>query len=104
MSLDQIIQFFIKYKYPAIFPIAVAEGPIIGMVCGLLISSGHLDFIPTLLIIFFGDVVSDVVFYYVGKGGGWVIRYLQFVKVSPERLEKLEYQFTTAPWKTMIVA
>jgi membrane protein DedA with SNARE-associated domain len=104
MTLRQIIGFFIKYKYQAIFPIAVLEGPIITIISGFLVSRGRLALIPALLVVFFGDVVSDCIFYFAGKGGRHMIKYLKFLHISEERLEKLENQFATAPWKTMIVA
>jgi membrane protein DedA with SNARE-associated domain len=104
MDIRQIIRFFIKYKYQAIFPIAVLEGPIITIISGFLVSRGHLSLFPALLVVFSGDVVSDTVFYLVGKGGRHIIQYLKFIHISEERLEKLENQFSGAPWKTMIVA
>ncbi len=103
MTLRTIIQFFIKYKYQAIFPVAVAEGPIITIISGFLVSRKILGLVPTLLIVFFGDVVSDTVFYFLGKGGRHMIKYLKFLHISEERLQSLENQFARAPWKTMIV-
>ena len=58
MTLREIIRFFIKYKYQAIFPIAVMEGPIISIISGFLVSRGRLSLLPALLVVFFGDVVS----------------------------------------------
>jgi membrane protein DedA with SNARE-associated domain len=104
MTLRQIIRFFIKYKYEAIFPIAVAEGPIISIISGFLVSRGVLSLFPALLVVFLGDVISDSVFYLTGKGGRYILKYLKFLHISEERLEKLENQFSRAPWKTMIVA
>jgi membrane protein DedA with SNARE-associated domain len=104
MTLHQIIRFFIKYKYQAIFPVAVAEGPIITIVSGFLVSRGQLRLFPALFIVFMGDVISDSVYYFVGKGGRHMIQYLKFLHISPEQLLKLENHFATKPWKTMILA
>jgi len=104
MTLRQIIRFFIKYKYEAIFPVAVAEGPIITIISGFLVSRGDLSLFPSLLVVFLGDVFSDSAFYLAGKGGRHIIKYLKFLHISEERLERLENQFKSAPWKTMIVA
>jgi len=104
MTIKQIISFFIKYKYQAIFPIAVAEGPVITIISGFLVSRGILNLIPTLFIVYLGDVISDSVFYFVGKGGRHIVQYLKFFHISQERVEKLENQFALAPWKTMMVA
>jgi len=104
VTLRQIIRFFVKYKYQAIFPVAVLEGPIITIISGFLVSRGRLALIPALLIVFFGDVISDSVFYLAGRGGRHMIEYLKFLHISEENLERLENQFTYSPWKTMIVA
>ena len=104
MTLREIIRFFIKYKYQAIFPIAVAEGPIITIISGFLVSRGFLSLLPALLVVFSGDVISDSVFHFLGKWGRIVMKYLSFVHVSEEKIERLENQFAYAPWKTMMVA
>jgi membrane-associated protein len=104
VTIHQIIAFFIRYKYEAIFPIAVAEGPIITVISGFLISRGSLDFFPALLVVFLGDVFSDSVFYFLGRGGRHMIRYLKFLHISEERIQKLENQFKSSPWKTMVLA
>ena len=106
MTLRTFIQFFIKYKYEAIFPIAVIEGPIITIISGFLVSRGILQLLPALLVVFFGDVISDTVFYFIGRGGRHLIEYeyLKFLHVSEARLEKIENHFARAPWKTMMLA
>jgi membrane protein DedA with SNARE-associated domain len=103
MTLHTIIQFFIKYKYQAIFPIAVAEGPIITIVSGFLVSRGHLDLLPALLVVFLADIISDSVSYFAGRGGRHIIKYLKFLRISEERIKRIENQFESAPWKTMIL-
>lgn len=104
MTLREILRFVITFKYAAIFPVAVAEGPIITMVSGFLVSRGYLSLVPTLLIVFMGDVISDSFFYFLGKGGRIMMKYLYFIRIPEEKLEKLEARFAWAPWKTMMLA
>lgn len=104
MSIRQIILFFITYKYIAIFPVAVAEGPIISLISGFLISRGQLDLFLTLVIVVLGDLISDVAFYMIGRGGRRALPYIKFLHIPEERLQKIEDQYRTHPWKTMIVA
>jgi membrane protein DedA with SNARE-associated domain len=104
MTLHQIIKFFIKYKYQAIFPVAVLEGPIISIISGFLVSRGDLKLFPALLVVFLGDVVSDSVFHFIGKGGRYMINYLKFSRISDDQLLRIENQFASSPWKTMILA
>lgn len=104
MNTGQVIKFFIKYKYIAIFPVAVVEGPIISLISGFLLSRGQLELFPTLLIVFFGDLISDVIFYMLGRGGRQALKYIKFLRISEERLQKIEDQYKAHAWKTMIVA
>jgi membrane protein DedA with SNARE-associated domain len=104
MTLHQIIQFFIKYKYQAIFPVAVAEGPIITIISGFLVSLGYLDLLPALLVVFLGDAISDTAYYFAGRGGRHMIGYLKFTRISEEQIQKLENRFELSSWKTMIVS
>ncbi len=104
MTTRQIVLFFAKYKYQAIFPIALVEGPIISIISGFLVSRGQLEFVPSLLVVFFGDFFSDLVFYSVGRGGREAMKYIQFLHIPDEKLLILEKQYAGHPWKTMIVA
>jgi membrane protein DedA with SNARE-associated domain len=103
MNVQHIIQFFIIYKYQAIFPIAVAEGHIITLICGFLVSVGILKFFPTLLLVSFADVISDIGYHFLGKGGRKMMWYLNFKHISEEKFKKLEDHFKKNPWKTMII-
>lgn len=103
MTLHEIIRFFITYKYLAIFPIAVLEGPIITVVSGFLVSRGHLELFPALLVVFMGDVVSDSAFYLIGKWGRMAVPYLKFLHISDKKIQELENRFESSPWKTMIL-
>jgi len=104
MTIHQLVRFFIQYKYAAIFPIAVVEGPIITIISGFLVSRHILSFLPAFLVVFFGDAISDTVFYIIGRNGRNLIHKLKFLRISDERLAKMEAQYEKSPWKTMIVA
>lgn len=104
MTTRQIVQFFIKYKYQAIFPIAFLEGPIITVISGVLVSRGRLELVPALLTVFLGDLLSDFVFYLIGRGGRRVIEYFKFIHISEMQLLRLEMNFKEHPWKTMIIS
>jgi membrane protein DedA with SNARE-associated domain len=104
MTTRQIVRFFVKYKYQAIFPVAVLEGPIITIISGFLVSRGILSLLPALLVVFLGDFISDTAFYFLGKGGRQAIKYLKFIRISEEKMEQLENRFKSSPWKTMILA
>jgi membrane protein DedA with SNARE-associated domain len=100
----QLFRFIIQYKYAIIFPIATLEGPIITMVSGFLISLGILSFIPTLLVVFAGDLISDSFYFWLGSRGRRFVERIKFLHISPARLEKVEQHFEKYPGKTLLVS
>jgi membrane-associated protein len=104
MPIGEIVGFFIQYKYYAIFPLAFIEGPVVSIISGFLVSNGALALLPALLVVFFGDFLSDFVFYLVGRGGRRAMRYVRFLHIHEDKLELLEKQYEVHPWKTMIIA
>ena len=104
VTLRHFIHFFRVYKYFAIFPVAVLEGPIISVISGFLVSRNILSFYGAFLVVFLGDAISDTVFYYIGKHARTYTRILKFLHITDERLAKVEAQYRDSPWKTMIIA
>ena len=104
MTTHQIVRFFVKYKYQAIFPIAVVEGPIITIISGFLVSRGRLSLIPALLVVFSGDAISDIIFYFIGRGGRRIMKYVPFLHVSDEQIVNMESRYHAHPWRTMLVS
>ena len=99
-----LFDFLVQYKYWVIFPIAIAEGPILALVCGFLISLGVLSFIPTLIVIFIGDIISDSIYYSLGKHGRRFVEKIKFLKITEYNLQKLESHYEKHPGKTIILS
>ncbi|MDO8183802.1 MAG: VTT domain-containing protein [bacterium] len=64
-----LIPLIIHYRYLILFPIAAIEGPMVALVVGFLISLGYLSFIPAYIILLFGDIIPDTIYYYLGRFG-----------------------------------
>jgi membrane protein DedA with SNARE-associated domain len=101
----ELFRFLVRYKYIVIFPVATLEGPIITMVSGFLISLGVLSFVPTLIVVFAGDMISDSFYFFLGKRGRKFVERIKFLRVSESRLQKMEEHFNNGhPTKTFIVS
>jgi membrane-associated protein len=87
-----------------IFPIATLEGPIITLVSGFLISIGILSPIPTFLVVFAGDLISDSFYFWLGSRGRDFVQRIKFLRISPARLEKVEQHYEKHPGKTFLVS
>jgi membrane protein DedA with SNARE-associated domain len=62
-----IIGLLYDYSYAILLPLATAEGPIITVIAGFLISIGFMAFIPTYITVVGGDLLGDVFFYLAGR-------------------------------------
>ncbi|HEY5220681.1 MAG TPA: DedA family protein [Candidatus Paceibacterota bacterium] len=100
----QLFRFIIQYKYAIIFPIATLEGPIITLVSGFLISLGILSFVPTFLVVFAGDLISDSFYFWLGSRGRGFVERIKFLHITPARLEKVEQHYEKHPGKTLLVS
>ncbi|MCX6716336.1 MAG: VTT domain-containing protein [Candidatus Taylorbacteria bacterium] len=67
--MDHIIALIEHYKYFILFPLAAYEGPVISLVVGFLVFLGYLNFIPAYIILLFGDIIPDTIYYYIGRYG-----------------------------------
>ena len=87
-----------------ILPVATIEGPIITMVSGFLISLGVLSFVPTFLVVFAGDMISDSFYFTLGARGRKFLERITFLKISEARLQKIEHHYEKHPGKTFLIS
>jgi membrane protein DedA with SNARE-associated domain len=95
LSSDQIISWLLHFKYLALFPLAVIEGPIITIITGLFASLGYLNFFLAYIIIVAGDLTGDTLHYLAGRFGGrsFIDRWGKYIGADKEQVKKLEGQF-----------
>ena len=99
-----LFYFLVRYKYEVVFPIAIIEGPILTLICGFLVSLGVLSFLPTLIVVFAGDIISDSIYFYLGKHARRFVGKIKFLKISEAKLQKLESHYENHPGKTLMVS
>lgn len=78
------------YKYAIVIPLAIAEGPIISVICGFLVTLGFFNPFIVYAIMVLGDIIGDGIFYYVGYKGKGLFRYF---KVDEEKVAKAKIYF-----------
>ncbi len=83
------------YKYFIAFPLAIIEGPIVMVACGFLLRLGTFSFWPIYLVLMLGDLVADIVWYFVGFYGArkFVDRWGKYFSITEESVERLEKLF-----------
>ncbi len=66
MTLDS---FLIAHGSGLILPLAVIEGPFVSVATGFLSAQGYFDWPWVLCLLVVGDVVGDVMYYWIGRSG-----------------------------------
>ncbi len=66
MTLDASL---IAYGSILILPLAVIEGPLVSIAAGFLSASGYFDWIWALWLLICGDLIGDLLYYWIGRTG-----------------------------------
>ncbi len=93
--LPGLIVFLEATKYPLFFLGAYIEGTVVMLTGGVLLRLGELQFLPLYTALILGDVLSDIMWYWVGYLGArrFVMRWGYLVNATPEIVAKLERRF-----------
>jgi len=105
LSLNQAISWLATYKYFALFPLAVIEGPIITIITGFFSSLGYINFFAAYFVITAGDLTGDILYYLAGRYGGrkFIDRWGRFIGVGEREVEALEKQFDKRGSKLLFI-
>lgn len=85
-------QFFLAYGYIIAFPVMVVEGPLSTMLMAALASGGYFNVLVVFLLSFFADIISDYIFYEIGRRGarGAIIRLSKIFRYDPNRIQSVQ--------------
>lgn len=94
-------------RYLILFPLACFEGPLVALAVGFMVHLGYLEFIPAYLLLICGDLIPDIIYYYLGRFGNEQViltKYIarsEFVGRNAEVIKKL---WEDHPGKTMFLS
>ncbi len=99
------VSWLLKFRYLAIFPLAVIEGPIITVLIGFFISLGVFNPLIAYVVIVAGDLVGDALYYAAGRWGGrkFIDRWGRYFGVGPGQIETIKNQFDKRGDKLLFV-
>ncbi len=86
-----IVQLILTYKYLILIPLAVAEGPIVSVIAGFLVTLGVFNLFAVYIIMVLGDILGDAIFYYIGYSGKTLFHY--YFKMNEEKIAKAKLYF-----------
>jgi membrane protein DedA with SNARE-associated domain len=83
------------WGYPLMLFLMIIEGPIVTMISAFLASMGFFNVFIVFGLSVLGDVIGDVILYYIGYFGGLKIlpKVERFFKISQSTVEKLKQKF-----------
>jgi membrane protein DedA with SNARE-associated domain len=101
----ELIAMLGRYGYWVLIPIAVIEGPAITMVAGALVAANQMNGVTACALLVLADLVGDALYYSLGRyGHGPLARRLtKWLKVTPEKLARLEQRFRANDWKLILI-
>lgn len=105
LSLTDIMELLLLYKYLFLFLIVMLEGPIATIIAGFVISVGQMNFWISYLVILAADTAGDAFYYAVGYYGrtAFIEKWGKYVGLHTDRIERLERHFGKHTGKTLII-
>lgn len=93
--LIQIIHFNPALTYFIIVFLSFVEGPILSMVCGLLVRLGEFPFWPVYIALMIGDLIGDIFWYVIGYkfGHKFISRFGKYFSITEEGVESVKKIF-----------
>lgn len=81
-----------QYKYALVFLGMIIEGPIVMVASGFFLRFGVFDLIPIYMVLAIGDLVADIMWYYIGYyyAEPLIRKKGRFLGVTPEVFEKVK--------------
>jgi membrane-associated protein len=101
-----MLEQLLLYPYAFIIPLAIFEGPLLSVACGVGVALGYLNPFIAAPILIAGDILPDLVYWLCGWWGtriDWVRRFATRVRVLREHLPAIEELWRTKLYSTMFI-
>jgi len=104
--IPNFLLFLVDYKYILLFLAVIIEGPILMVASGILVHSKFFNLTTAFWVILAGDLVGDIIWYYVGLffARPFIKKYGKFVKITPEKFEKAKELFNKYHVKILLIS
>ncbi len=86
---QQILSWISQYGYIALLPLFIIEGPVTGIVAGILISLGALKLFPVFILYVLGTYISDSILYYLSRDGGKYLKKFYLGRKAMVRVDRV---------------
>lgn len=85
---DTIVELILQFKYAVLVPGALFLGPSVSLVSGFFVRLGHLEIVPTYIALMTGELIGDVLWYWIGYrwGESFLNRFGRFVSITEKHV------------------
>jgi len=104
-SFSDTLEWVLQNSYLIIFVAMLIEGPVVTSAAGFASALGYLNVWVVIILSFFGDFISDIVYYFVGYLGRLHIaeRYGNYLGLTRERMERIEQYLKKHTIKGLVI-
>lgn len=104
--IDQVVGFLESSKYVLLFLGSYFEGSVAMMTGGLLLHLGHVALVPLFIALFAGDILSDIMWYFIGYFGArrFLLKYGKYINITAPILEKVEGKFHEHHLRILVIS
>lgn len=102
MNISDILSFVGSNSYFFIFLLMIFEGPIVTLVTSFLASLGYFNVFLILFLAILGDLVADIVLFYIGRFGKLSFLAKKYKKKQPQ-LSKVKTLMLDNPFKALLL-
>lgn len=101
-----LIEWMLLFKYPAIFVLAILEGPVTMAAVGFLLKLNYFSFLPAYLALLFGDLAGDIGWYLLGYFGAhrFIKRFGKYISITEESSARLSRIFRNHEGKILFLS
>lgn len=92
--------------YAVILIVGLFEGPFVSMVCGAILAMGFLSFWPVYLALMLGDLVGDVIWYFIGNrfGEKFLARFGKYFGITERHVERVKNVFHVRKYSLLFLS
>lgn len=90
-----IISLLLQYRYVLIVPVAVVGGPPFSILLGFIVRFSALLFLPTYLSLMLGELIGDVLWYWIGYrfGEQFIKKFGKYVSITEKHVDVVKKMF-----------
>ncbi|HEV3244787.1 MAG TPA: DedA family protein [Candidatus Paceibacterota bacterium] len=104
--LAGLVAFLEATKYPLFFAGSYIEGTVVMLTGGVLLKLGEVQFVPLYVALILGDVLSDIMWYWIGYFGArpFMMRWGYIINATPQVIQKLERRFKEYHLRILVIS